>query len=425
MKKIGNFWMLAAVATAITFTACTDDENTGGFDAPDGSFTVPAVTLTEAQATFMEVYVEDVILTRYTELATAGKTLLTAVEAIQQSSASDKTTLIATAATAWEAARISWERTEAYLFGPVDMAGIDPGIDSWPLVLPDLQTSIQSWDATTDSYKSLKTDGGDLKGFHAIEYMLFADGEAKETTIATFDSEYAISQGSLSDDDFEAKLESYAVAVCAELYRCVLQLEAEWNYAGLTASKKADLEAYGSDIVLLFSNGDYANIFMNPGVDNGYFSSFNTCLAAAFEGAIGITDEVANTKIADPIGAEMESAGAGLLEVESWFSHNSISDFTNNIRGVKEAYMGKLCTSEASFDADTTPADGSLGAIVAAADAAAGAAAVAALNDALETVKNMKAPFRDNLLDASASAAQDAVNAALEALEAAEEVAVD
>ncbi len=415
MRKLNKVWAVALSVAALGVVSCESGDDSNITD----TFT------TAEQEAFMDVYVDDVIMTRYSELASAGKTLLTAVEAIQASSASDKTSLIATAAEAWVDARIAWERTEAYLFGPVDMAGIDPGIDSWPLVLPDLQTSIQSWDPASDSYLSLKTDGGDLKGFHAIEYMLFADGAAKTTTIATFDSEYAISQGSLSDEDFEDKLESYAVAVCTELYRCVLQLEAEWDLSGLSSSKLNDYNAFGSNITMLFTEGNYAEIFKNPGLDNAYYSSFNVCLFAAFEGAIGITDEVANTKIADPIDAESESAGAGLLEVESWFSHNSISDFTNNMRGVKEAYMGTLCTNETTFDALTTPAAGSLGAIVAEADATVGAAVVSAINEAIEAIKAMPSPFRDNLLDSANKTAQDAINAALEALEAANAVVLE
>lgn len=414
MKHLNKFLTLAAVAASLSFTSCDKNENEG-----------PVNETSATQTAFMECYVDDVIMTRYENLSTAGKTMLTAVEAIAASDSADKTALIKTASEAWVNARVAWERTEAYLFGPVDMAGIDPGIDSWPLVLPDLQASIQKWDVATGSYKTLKTDGGDLKGFHAIEYMLFANGAAKSTTIASFDSEYAIEKGSLSDAEFEDKLESYTVAVCEELYRCVLQLEAEWDIAGLSSAKKADYNAFGSDITLNTAGGNYAEIFKNPGLDNANYSSFNTCLFAAFEGAIGIADEVANVKIADPINAEKETAGSGLLEVESWFSHNSISDFTNNVRGVKEAFMGELCTSEASFDTDTTPAEGSLAAQTIAVDAKVGNAAIEALNAAIAAVKAMPAPFRNNLLDAKNAEAQKAVNAAKAALEAADAILVE
>ncbi len=408
MKKINSYLAIALCAAVLTVQSC-DNSNDGGDE----------VTLSVDEQGFVDSYVDDIVVTRYAELATNAKLMLEAAEAIEASTAADKTTLIATAAAAWEASRISWERTEAYLFGPVDVAGIDPGIDSWPLVLDDLKVKIQGWD---DSNNDLAADGGDLKGFHAIEYVLFADGSAKPTTVTYFGTNplYAISQGSLSDEAFEDNLESYLVAVCTELYRCVLQLEAEWDYDSLSSSKLSDFNNFGSAITLTTTAGQYGSLFKNPGLDNAYYSSFNACVSEALLGAIGIADEVANVKISDPIDAEIESTGTGLLEVESWFSHNSISDFTNNVRGIKEAYMGKLCTTASSFDVDTTPATYSLGYRLALIDSSAASEVVTALNDAIAAVAAMPAPFRDNLSWSSENlAAKEAVSAVQEALESA------
>ncbi len=393
MKKINLMCLVALAAITLGSTSCEPGNNgeTG---------------LSKTEQATLNNYVDDVIVATYSQLATDAKSMLEAVEAIKASTASDKTTLIATAAEAWKTARNSWERSEAYLFGPVDKAGIDPGIDSWPLVLPDLQASIQKWNVATDSYKSLKGDGGDLKGFHAIEYMLFANGKAKTATIATFDALGSLDKGTLTEGEFEDKLEGYLVAVTEELYRCVLQLEAEWNKAGLSSAKKADFEAFGSDITLNTPSGDYASLMKKPSLDNSYYTSFTKAIEEAFVGAVGIADEVGNVKISDPINAEIESAGAGLLEVESWFSHNSITDFTNNVRGIKEAYMGKRYISNASsFDTDTTPAENSLGAYIASKNKAKGEAVVAAANKAIAAVKAMPAPFRDNLAWSSANTA--------------------
>ena len=414
MKKT-NFYVAALLATMTTATSCSEDTDNNG--SSNG--------LSQEQKSIVANYADKVVVARYSKLANDGKALLVAVKAIQSSTATDKTSLIKTAADAWKSARISWERTEAYLFGPVDKAGIDPGIDSWPLDLPELQKSIQKWDPTKDSYKTLATDGGDLKGFHAIEYMLFKNGSAKTNSVAAFDSEYSIDKGSLTDAQFQAKLESYTVAVAEELYRCVLQLEAEWNKAGLSADKKADFTAFGKNITMNTPSGDYADIFKNPSLDNAYYNSFSQAVSEAFTGAVGIADEVANVKISDPINAQVED-GTGLLEVESWFSYNSIADFTNNVRGIKEAYFGELCTNEAQFDADTTPAANSLGALVAKADKAAGDKAVKALNDAIAKVSAMDGPFRDNLSwSAKNTAAKEAVAAVQAALEEAVTVIPD
>ncbi len=403
MKKL---FFIAAAAFALLAASCD-------------STTTETGSLTDEQQLVLDTYADDVIVATYSDLATSAKELLEAVEAIQSSTDDDKTSLIATATEKWLEARTYWERSESYLFGPVDQAGIDPSIDSWPLGLTTLQTSINSWDAENDDYLTLKPDGGDLKGFHAIEYMIFADGAAKATTIATFTEGYGLEQGDMTDDEFEAKLESYLVAVTEELYRCVLQLEAEWNLDGLSSSKLADFNAFGDNITMSTTGGNYAELFKNPDLDNSIYSSFTSSLEEMFVGAIGIAEEVADVKISDPINSDN-----GLLEVESWFSWNSVADFTNNVRGIKEAYFGKrYVDSPSTFDADTTPEVGSVGAYVAGLDSDANDAVVAALNEAIASVNDMPYPFRDNLEwnDAN-TAARDAVAAVQEALEAAQSV---
>ncbi len=408
--KINKLFISAIAAMSLITTSCSDN-NKNGEDS----------NLTKQEKAILANYVDDIVVSNYAQLATDGKNLLTAVKAIQSSADADKSTLISNAATAWKNARITWERTEAYLFGPVDKAGIDPGIDSWPLVLPDLQESIQKWDAKNDNYESLKGDGGDLKGFHSIEYMLFANGKPKTKTVATFDSQYAISQGNLSDEEFENKLESYTVAVAEELYRCVLQLEAEWNLVGLSSEKSADLTAFGSNITLNTPGGNYGEIFKTPSINNTHYQSFAKSLEEVFVGAIGIADEVANVKISDPINAEIKE-GNGLLEVESWFSYNSVEDFTNNVRGIKEAYFGKLAKNNTvEFDTDVNPHANSVGAYIAKIDKTINDKAVAALNNAIAKVAAMPKPFRDNLSwNTANTAAKEAVAAVQDALEAAQ-----
>lgn len=381
MKKFTKLFAVAFAAMTLA-TACSDEQGGEG------------IVLTETESAILADYADDVILARYDELATKGAELLTAVKAIQESNDEDKTDLIATACTAWKDARVSWERTEAYLFGPVDTEGIDPGIDSWPLGLTSLQTSISGW-GDTKTYADLFGQD-DIKGFHAIEYVLFKNGQAKTTTINTFDSAYPITVT-------EEALEYYLVCVTEEFYRCVLYLKAAWDKDLLTGTEETALANYG------LTGGSYATTFKNPGLDNAYYSSFNVAVEEAFIGVYGIVDEVAKIKITDPIEAELAITNSGLLLVESWFSHNSITDFINNIRGVKEAYTGVLCTdssNEATFDASETYATNSLAALVASKQSGVddedeeydlNAEVIAQINLALEAVKDMPIPFRNNL----------------------------
>jgi uncharacterized iron-regulated protein len=79
---------------------------------------------------------------------------------------------------AWREARVPWEKSEGFLFGPVDQQGIDPSIDSWPVNETDLDAVLESGQTLTKSY----IDGldGTLKGFHTIEYLLFGTSSNKQ-----------------------------------------------------------------------------------------------------------------------------------------------------------------------------------------------------------------------------------------------------
>ena len=391
MKKNQDFFKKTVFASALVlmFAACSDDSD--------------EVTTTEFKNTesmhlnVVKQYADNVVVKNYVQLAEDAQSLLEAVKEIRNSSEENEKAKIEAAAKAWIAARNSWERTEAYLFGPVDTEAIDPGIDSWPLALADIQSNIKSNDwSAEDAYTLLSSDGGDTKGFHAIEYMLFSDGKAKES-VDQFNKDYA-----LDESVTEEKMKQYLVAVTEELYRCVLGLEKSWT--GDVASDKASdynkyKDSYSSTIQGYTKANNYATGFrtMNYGERASFTGAMTDILSV---GMSGIAEEVAGVKIADPINAEKDKVGAGLLAVESWFSHNSVDDFTNNVRGIKEAYVGKLYSGE-SFDTDVTYAENSVAAYVNAGSPNLHSEVIRVANNAISAVKAMKennrGAFRNNL----------------------------
>ena len=56
--------------------------------------------------------------------------------------------------------------------------GIDPGIDSWPVNVADLDAVLASGSTLTQELSSTGSSGT-LKGFHTIEYLLFGAGGGK------------------------------------------------------------------------------------------------------------------------------------------------------------------------------------------------------------------------------------------------------
>src|SRR6187397_1990908 len=148
----------------------------------------------------------DVILHTYLELRTASNDL---AESLAQLAAIPTEQNLLVARNAWITARSPWEKSEGFLFGPVDQQGIDPSIDSWPVNETDLDAVLQSGQTLTKSY----FDGldGTLKGFHTIEYLLFGTG------------------GNKLLNEFDARQFEYLKACSESLVGATTQLYNSWN----------------------------------------------------------------------------------------------------------------------------------------------------------------------------------------------------
>src|SRR5262249_18299350 len=98
-----------------------------------------------------------------------------------RSSPSDQT--LQQARDAWRAARQPWERGESFLFGPASSMGFDPGLDTWPLGQDDLE-DLLSGDTPLNA-ETLNSLEPDVKGYHAIELILFGQGGTKQASELT------------------------------------------------------------------------------------------------------------------------------------------------------------------------------------------------------------------------------------------------
>lgn len=204
---------------------------------------------------------------------------------------------LALARQAWRDARVPWEQSEGFLFGPVSTQGIDPSIDSWPVNEVDLDAVLASSAVLTQSY----IDGleGTLKGFHTIEYLLFG-----------LDSNKPIS-------NFTPRELEYLVAVTQSLAGATNQLYLAWDTNGQ----------------------NYANQIASAGESGSIYLSQKSALEEIANGLITIADEVANGKINDPYATQ------NLTLEESRFSANSKADFADNIRSIRNIYYGQFNNS--------------------------------------------------------------------------------
>jgi putative iron-regulated protein len=194
----------------------------------------------------------------------------------------------------WYETRVSWEQSEAFLFGPVATMELDPAIDSWPVNFVDIDSVVNGSDVFTESF--IDSLDPTLKGFHPIEYLAFGESGQREYT-------------SLS-----ARQKDYLVALGAHLKRITAQMIHEWKAEG----------------------GNYSAQVAGAGQSGSHYTTQKEAMLEIANGMIGIIDEVGSGKIEEPFVAKDPT-----LE-ESPFAQNSWTDFKYNIVGARNVYMGKF-----------------------------------------------------------------------------------
>lgn len=127
-------------------------------------------------------YVDAVVVPTYKSLKEKNELLYRAVLDFKNSPSDDK---FASACNAWLTAREPWEKSEAFLFGPVDALGLDPNMDSWPLDQDNIVQILNS-----GNYDNMNWSDGDdedtmgaaqaVRGFHTLEFLLFKDGQPRK-----------------------------------------------------------------------------------------------------------------------------------------------------------------------------------------------------------------------------------------------------
>ncbi len=300
-----NIHLLAALFISLVFTAsCTNQKNAHPTVSEKKLVTKPSDDPKLPLKTRVVQNVSyNVVLKTYRNLAASILNLHKRIQ-ILASDRSDANMLLAQQA--WRDSRAPWESSEAFLFGPVESLGIDPMIDTWPLNRLDLDSILSSpRKITADFIGSLGTN---VQGFHTLEYLLFGNGENSNEKSAD----------SLTDKEID-----YLLASSSVLVEHTNDLARSWEKNHNPDDPK--------------SKG-YVVMIMNPGSNNPFYSSEQSVLIEYLNGVIGIVDEVANGKIADPMGEKIGDADT--TKVESPFSWNSLADFQNNIRSVQMIFSG-------------------------------------------------------------------------------------
>ncbi|MDR0754476.1 MAG: hypothetical protein LBF04_03715 [Prevotellaceae bacterium] len=304
LKKSG---LLTAVAALLISMASCEKDNVNKGD----------VNNDETYKAILKEYADEVVVPTYRLMAEAALEMRTANEALKNSPSSAN---IAAAAAAWMNARIFWEESEAFLFGPVgeDAFDIDGHIDSWPLEIDNIDEVLANDAAGLTGEIAWSDLDAEVIGFHTTEYLLFRNGNPR-----------------LLEDMTSAELKYLTAATDALVWDCVLAYVAWAGEENVSQEIRTVFNENPDVVALLNSSSTFKNFADKlKNATGNYAGSFVAAISEISDGAADIADEVGATKIESPYVNE------AVLEVESWYSWHSLDDYQNNIKSIKNAYYG-------------------------------------------------------------------------------------
>ena len=291
--------------------------------------TIASAKLTETQEDYLRQVlanlVNNVIVPTYTNLANETEALEKTLNGLTVKTITQAQ--INSACEDFKQARKYWEQSEAFLMGAASDFDVDPTIDSWPLNRSLLLSYFNN------GMNDDMLEDATILGFHALEFILFRDGQPRKV---------AELQGNDTYKNFEhisgAQELAYAQTICTLLKQRTFQLQCAWdggkNSSRLQVVKDAGLD-YQTEKGLSFADN-----LTNAGISgsNSTFSTLKAAIAQVLsndEGScVAIANEVGTAKIANPF-----SAG-DVSYVESPYSYNSITDFCDNIRSIRNVWLG-------------------------------------------------------------------------------------
>lgn len=335
MKK--TIFILSAIVIGSFFTNCSDNDADTDTD--------PIVnTLNQEILTNISV---SVITETYKDIYDNAEVLETAVSNF---TLGDATNLEAIKK-AWQKTRAPWEKSEGFLYGPVDTEGIDPAIDSWPVDINAINNALNS---TKTINSALLESNNEARGFHTIEYLVWG------------------LKGQKTADDFTPREIEYLKAATQNLKEKTKALYFGW----------------------LRSEGDFAGNFINASQPGSAYVSQKAAFQEIVEGMVTIADEVANGKIETPLNGNGGSPKPSAEE--SRFSNNSKLDFANNIKSIQNIYLGTYTGN---------PGKG-ISTIVGMHDKALDDNMKAAINDAIIAIESIPGTFTDAIVNDREAVAQ-------------------
>jgi predicted lipoprotein len=243
---------------------------------------------------------EQVILPTYAELTDKTSELSALLEELARAPADADLDAIRSA---YLATRTPWKESEAFAFGPAVELSSSAGIDQSPVDTAKIDAELDS--DVELSVAHLRTLGANKRGLHAIEYLLFPADDAERAAAL------------LADDDAGSRRRQFTAAAASIVATNAQSLEAAWSPQG----------------------DDYAARFSQPGAPDSVSPLVQACLDTLLNETVVLSEVIANVKLGKPLGV----TSGGKIEPEtqeSGPSGASLSDMLDNLRGIRNVYLG-------------------------------------------------------------------------------------
>jgi predicted lipoprotein len=270
---------IGIVVFSISLSGCNKATPTNG-----------GVDLPTLEQNVIDDFVNNTVTVQYQNLVNDGTDLNNSL-AILNTNTTDANLQVAQAS--WKKLRRTWEQCEGFLFGPVEDNDYDPNTDTWPTDYTQMDSLLASNNPLQpNDIKNLKQS---LRGYHPIEYIIFGVG------------------GSRSAASLTAREKLYMTALSADALNNNIQpLYDSWF----------QLPDNYSDQIILAGKG------------SKQFASRQELFLVMASALSDICEEVGGGKMYEPFVARDSTI------CESPYSGNTLSDFKDNIVGVRNVYMG-------------------------------------------------------------------------------------
>ena len=326
MKKLFKFSLVLAAA-ASCLAACNKNDDPYGLSTEE-----------QEMKEIVHQYVPQVVYATYGDLAKESNELYELLSAASRKGVASLTQGELDAICAkFLQARQSWEESEAFLYGAATDFGIDPHIDTWPLDVEALATSLSNAEQVAAlegedgiAYAAAKL-GQELLGFHGIEFILFRDGANRKVEKLRSNEDHVAFAGKTVTGAQELV---YATAVAGDLRDNCYRLCVSWNSAA-PAAYKARCEELEVAVTLTGSDKTYGENMLNAAEIGSTYSTWQETLSSILlAGCSNICNEVANVKMGNA------HSGEDVNYIESPYSKQSFQDFIDNILSIQYTLYG-------------------------------------------------------------------------------------